>query len=103
MITVLTAAKLLTPLTEMDEPQVTIEDGYITSIESRGALAAPQQAQRLDFPDATLVPGYFDVHNHGAMGHNAMEGTEEAFDTIGQISFESRRRRLPAHDGDCAD
>ena len=83
MITVLTAAKLLTPLTEMDEPQVTIEDGCITSIESRGALASPEQAQRLDFPDATLVPGYFDVHNHGAMGHNAMEGTAEAFDTIG--------------------
>ena len=85
MITVLTAAKLLTPLTEMDEPQVTIEDGCITSIESRGALAAPEQAQRLDFPDATLVPGYFDVHNHGAMGHNAMEGTEEAFDIIGRF------------------
>jgi N-acetylglucosamine-6-phosphate deacetylase len=83
--TVLTAAKLLTPLTEIDQPQVTIEDGYITSIESRGALAAPEGAQHLDFPDATLVPGYFDVHIHGAMGHNAMEGTEEAFEAIGRF------------------
>jgi N-acetylglucosamine-6-phosphate deacetylase len=83
--TVLTAAKLLTPLTEIDAPQVTIEDGLITSIESRGALAVPDGAQHLDFPDATLVPGYFDVHIHGAMGHNTMEGTDEAFDTIGKF------------------
>lgn len=85
MITVLTAAKLLTPLTEIEAPQVTIEDSCITSIESRGALAAPEGAQHLDFPDATLVPGYFDVHMHGAMGHNSMEGTEQAFDAIGKF------------------
>jgi len=83
--TVLTAAKLLTPLTEIDAPQVTIEDGLITSIESRGALEVPEGAQHLDFPDATLVPGYLDVHIHGAMGHNSMEGTDEAFDAIGKF------------------
>ncbi len=85
MTTVLTAAKLLTPLTEIDAPQVTIEDGLITSIESRGALAVPEGAQHLDFPEATLVPGYFDVHMHGAMGHNSMEGTDEAFQAIGKF------------------
>lgn len=85
MTTVLTAAKLLTPLTEIEAPQVTIEDGFITSIESRGALAVPEGAEHLDFPDATLVPGYFDVHIHGAVGHNAMEGTGEAFDAIGKF------------------
>jgi N-acetylglucosamine-6-phosphate deacetylase len=83
--TVLTAAKLLTPLTEIEAPQVTIEDGYITSIESRGALTLPEGAQHLDFPEATLVPGYFDVHMHGAVGHNSMDGTEEAFDAIGKF------------------
>ncbi|MGB6306050.1 MAG: N-acetylglucosamine-6-phosphate deacetylase [Acidobacteriaceae bacterium] len=85
MTTVLTAAKLLTPLTEIDAPQVTIEDGLITSIESRGALAVPEGAQHLNFPEATLVPGYFDVHMHGAMGHNSMEGTDEAFQAIGKF------------------
>jgi N-acetylglucosamine-6-phosphate deacetylase len=85
MITVLTAAKLLTPLTEIEAPQVTMEDGCITSIASRGALALPEGAEHLDFPDATLVPGYFDVHIHGAVGHNSMEGTQEAFDAIGKF------------------
>jgi N-acetylglucosamine-6-phosphate deacetylase len=81
--TVLTAATLLTPLTEIDQPQVTIENGVIVSIESRGVLEAPENAQRLDFPAATLVPALFDVHTHGAMGHDVMEGTAEAFDAIG--------------------
>ncbi len=83
--TVLTAATLLTPLTEIDRPQVTIENGAIVSIESRGALEAPGNAQHLDFAADTLVPAYLDVHIHGAMGHDVMEGTDQAFDTIGKF------------------
>ncbi len=85
MSIVLTAATLLTPLTEIDQPQVTIEDGLIVSIESRGALEAPQNARHLDFPHATLVPAYFDIHTHGAMGHDVMEATDQAFDAIGKF------------------
>jgi N-acetylglucosamine-6-phosphate deacetylase len=83
--TVITAAKLLTPLTEIDRPQVTIENGLIASIESRGALEAPENARHLDFPEATLVPAYFDIHTHGAMGHDVMEGTDDAFGAIGKF------------------
>lgn len=82
MITVLTAAKLLTPLTDIEQPQVTMEDGCITAIASRGALEVPANAEHLDFPGGVLAPAYFDVHTHGAMGHDVMEGTEEAFDAV---------------------
>jgi len=85
VITVLTAARLLTPLTEIDQPQVIIEDGTIASIASRGALEAPQDARHLDFSAETLAPAYFDVHMHGAMGHDVMEGTDEAFQAIGRF------------------
>jgi len=85
MRTVLTAARLLTPHTEIDQPVVTIEDGSITSIASRGALEVAAEAQHLDFPDATLVPAFLDVHTHGAMGHDVMEGTAEALDAIGRF------------------
>ena len=85
MSTVLTAATLLTPLTEIDQPQVTIENGYITAIASRGALEVPQNAQHLDFRGATLAPAYFDIHTHGAMGHDVMEGTEQAFNSVGKF------------------
>ncbi len=85
MSLVLTAASLLTPLTEIDQPQVTIEDGMIASIESRGALEAPADACHIDFPGAMLAPAYFDIHTHGALGHDVMEGTEPAFDAIGNF------------------
>ena len=85
VITVLTAATLLTPLTQIDQPQVIVEDGVIASIASRGALEVPQDARNLDFPAETLAPVYFDVHMHGAMGHDVMAGTDEAFDAIGKF------------------
>ncbi|MHB8302736.1 MAG: N-acetylglucosamine-6-phosphate deacetylase [Acidobacteriaceae bacterium] len=83
MRTVVTAERLLTPLTEIDHPVVTIEDGQIAMIASRGALEMPADAQHLDFPDTTLVPSFLDVHTHGAMGHDVMEGTSAALDAIG--------------------
>lgn len=85
MATILTANKLLTPLTEIDQPRVTIEDGFITSIESRGALEAPQHSEHIDFPGATLAPAFFDVHTHGALGFDVMDGTDQAFDAVGNF------------------
>ncbi len=85
MKTVLTAATLLTPRTKIDRPQVTIEDGVISSMESRGALEVPENARHLGFPGAMLVPSYFDIHTHGAMGHDVMEGTDEAFGAIAKF------------------
>lgn len=80
---VLTAASLLTPLTEINQPQVTIENGSIVRIDS--GAAPPKSGRHLDFPGAVLTPSYFDVHTHGAVGHDVMEGTEEAFDAIGRF------------------
>lgn len=85
MRTVVTAARLLTPETEIERPVVTIEDGSITGIFSSGALEVPTNAEHLDFPDATLVPAFVDVHNHGALGHDVMEGTPEALGAIGKF------------------
>ncbi len=39
----------------------------------------------LDFPGATLAPAFLDVHIHGAAGHDVMEATPEALDTIGSF------------------
>ena len=41
------------------------------------------EAQVLDIPGATLAPAFFDVHFHGAKGHDVMEATPEAIDAIG--------------------
>ena len=85
MRTVLTAARLLTPHTEIEEPVVIMEDGFISSIASRGALEVPPNSESMDFPGATLVPAYLDVHTHGAMGHDLMNSNPDGFRSVGKF------------------
>jgi N-acetylglucosamine-6-phosphate deacetylase len=87
MRTLLTAPRLWNGSTLIDHPVVAIEDGRIVSIASResGALPIQPQARILDFPSATLAPAFFDVHIHGAAGHDVMEATPEALNAIGSF------------------
>ena len=71
--TLLTARQLMTA-------DVTIHpDGTIASIESGKPDAKAQGAE-----DTTLTPAFFDIHVHGAAGHDAMEGTSDAISSIGR-------------------
>ncbi|MGD0737719.1 MAG: N-acetylglucosamine-6-phosphate deacetylase [Terracidiphilus sp.] len=85
MRTVLTAKTLWDGKSLLDNPVLVIEDGRIASIDSREAGEAPGQAAALDYPGATLAPSFFDVHIHGAAGHDSMEGTPEALSAIGRF------------------
>jgi N-acetylglucosamine-6-phosphate deacetylase len=84
MRTVITAEKLHTSNQTISHPVVVIEDGAISSIASRSESAVPD-GEVLDYPGATLVPAYFDVHIHGSGGADVMEGTQSALSTIGQF------------------
>ncbi|WP_158751927.1 N-acetylglucosamine-6-phosphate deacetylase [Acidobacterium sp. S8] len=84
MRTVITAEKLLTPDKTISQPIVVIEDGLITSISSRSQGTLPTGEVR-DFPGATLVPAYFDVHIHGSGGSDVMDATESSLNTIGDF------------------
>ena len=67
--TLLTARRLITADATVDYPRIAIlGDGTIASIES-GERSAD---------DTTLTAAFFDVHVHGAAGHDSMEGTVEA-------------------------
>ncbi len=67
---------------EVARPFVVIEDGVVTQIGDSAAETLPA-GEVLDFPTATILPALFDVHIHGSAGHDIMEGTPEALDTIG--------------------
>jgi len=77
---ILTARRLWTGSTTIENPEIWVEDGTIASIESRESTVST-----LNFPDATLAPSYFDVHFHGAAGHDVMEATPEALGAIGRF------------------
>jgi N-acetylglucosamine-6-phosphate deacetylase len=69
----------------IDDGVVVVEDGRIVSFGTRQASEIPAGAEVRDFGAALLGPGFFDVHNHGAAGHDVMEGTPEALNTIGRF------------------
>ena len=77
-----TAAKLWNGRQFLDRSTVLIEDTRITSL--TGATAA-NHCEIADFRSATLAPAFFDVHIHGAAGHDVMEGTAKALRAIGSF------------------
>jgi N-acetylglucosamine-6-phosphate deacetylase len=85
MPTVVTAEKLWTGVHLLDHPILTVEDGRILSISTRAAAETPASPNTIDFPAATVAPSFFDVHLHGAAGHDVMEATPAALDSIGHF------------------
>jgi N-acetylglucosamine-6-phosphate deacetylase len=85
MRTLLTAERLWDGSGLVDLPVVEIEDGRIVSISSRTERLLPLPASVVDFPGATLASAFFDIHIHGAMGHDVMEATPEALDAVGSF------------------
>jgi N-acetylglucosamine-6-phosphate deacetylase len=83
MVTTITAKHFLTATELIELPLVAFEDGRIVSITSRNAAEAPQATY--DFKDAMLTPGLFDIHIHGALAHDVMDGTSESLATIGSF------------------
>jgi N-acetylglucosamine-6-phosphate deacetylase len=77
-----TAAKLWDGQRFLERPTVRIEDARIASLS--GVDSSPN-ADQLDFPSAMLAPAFFDVHIHGAAGHDVMEATPQALRAIGSF------------------
>jgi N-acetylglucosamine-6-phosphate deacetylase len=78
MTSTITARRLLRGNEIVEYPRITVEDGRITSILSRETGTAGDS-----YPDATLVPAYVNIHVHGAVGHDVMEGTPHALQAVG--------------------
>ncbi|MBZ5569371.1 MAG: N-acetylglucosamine-6-phosphate deacetylase [Acidobacteriia bacterium] len=75
MKTILTASLLLTPLEQIFQPLLVMEDGRIVQVGSRAQAEVPAGARVLDFPDAVLAPGFIDIHVHGGAGHDVMHAS----------------------------
>jgi len=83
--TTLTAASLWDGSKVIPDPVVEIEDGRIVSIASGRDQDLSRGAEVHNFPGATLAPAFFDIHIHGAAGHDVMEAAPEALRAIGQF------------------
>ena len=85
MQTVVTAERLWDGTTLHQHPLILIEDGRIDSIATRESSELPAGARVLDYPGATIGPSFFDVHIHGAAGHDVMEATPPALEAVGRF------------------
>ncbi|MGA2847429.1 MAG: N-acetylglucosamine-6-phosphate deacetylase [Terracidiphilus sp.] len=85
MRTVITAEKIWDGTRLTSHPIVVIEDGLLVSLRTRegGELATGDRV--LDYPGVTLAPAFFDVHFHGAAGHDVMTATPEALLAVGSF------------------
>jgi N-acetylglucosamine-6-phosphate deacetylase len=85
MRTVITAGWLWNGIQRISNPVIEIEHGLIVQIGARAGAEMSASAHHLDFPGATLAPGFFDVHIHGAAGHDVMEATPESLASISRF------------------
>ncbi len=76
--TLIHAARALTPSTEINNVGILIREDVIEAIGPRGGLSLPAGAREIRATGKTAIPGFVDVHIHGAGGHDVMEGSREA-------------------------
>jgi N-acetylglucosamine-6-phosphate deacetylase len=69
---VLCASRLYTPLEEIRNPLLFIEEGFISAVSSRAQQEIPKNATVIDLADGILAPGFIDIHMHGGAGLDVM-------------------------------
>jgi N-acetylglucosamine-6-phosphate deacetylase len=80
--TAIHAGRILTPDEEISDGVIIVEGTRITALGHRDEIRVPPDA--IDYVAAgfTVVPGFVDLHIHGAGGHDVMEGNARALDRI---------------------
>jgi N-acetylglucosamine-6-phosphate deacetylase len=76
--------RIFTPQREIRDAVVIVESSRITAAGPRNEVTVPAGAKHIDAPGLTLIPGFVDVHIHGAGGHDVMEATPEALNAVAE-------------------
>jgi len=79
---VIHADRAFTPFEEISDVVVVIHGSKIAAIGQRGKVELPRGVCEIAASGRTIVPGFVDVHIHGAGGHDVMEGTREALELM---------------------
>ena len=74
--------KAITAKGEVANAGILIRDGEIEMVGPRSGMELPSGATEEQATDSTAIPGFVDVHVHGAGGHDVMEANETALSTI---------------------
>lgn len=81
-----TAGRIMTPDRVILDGVVLVEGPEILEVGSRREVRfSEQEFTVVGHPGHLLVPGFIDVHIHGALGRDVMEGTVEALEVISRF------------------
>jgi N-acetylglucosamine-6-phosphate deacetylase len=80
--TVIHAGRILTPDEEISDGVIIVEGSRITALGHRDEIRVPPGAIDYVAAGLTVVPGFVDLHIHGAGGHDVMEANARALDRI---------------------
>ncbi|HXQ26666.1 MAG TPA: N-acetylglucosamine-6-phosphate deacetylase [Candidatus Acidoferrales bacterium] len=80
--TVIHASRILTPDEEISDGIIVVEGSRIAALGHRDTMRLPAGATDYVASGMTVVPGFVDLHIHGAGGHDFMEGNARALDRI---------------------
>jgi N-acetylglucosamine-6-phosphate deacetylase len=80
--TAIYASRVLTPQDEISDGVILVEGERIAGVGHRDEIRVPPGATDYVATGMTIVPGFVDLHIHGAGGHDVMEATPRALDRI---------------------
>jgi len=80
--TAIYASRILTPHEEISDGVIIVEGGQIAGVGHRDEIRVPSGATDFVATGLTIVPGFVDLHIHGAGGHDVMEADARALDRI---------------------
>ena len=80
--TLLHIGKALTLKGELSDAAILVRGDEIETVAPRSALSLPAGAREIVALDSLAVPGFIDVHIHGAGGRDVMEGTSDALAAV---------------------
>lgn len=83
MRTIFKAARLFTPSDEIQNPLLSVEDGHVVELSSRSSQEILRTASIVDFGDAVIAPGFFDIHIHGGAGIDVMRAQPDELPRLG--------------------
>src|SRR5438270_570558 len=85
MTSVIQARELFTPIERVERPLLFLEDGVVINVSSSASREIPRGARVVDLGDATVVPGFIDMHIHGGAGHDVMESSADALPAVEKL------------------
>jgi N-acetylglucosamine-6-phosphate deacetylase len=79
---VIHAGRAFTPFEEIADATIVVQGSKISAVGPRGKVDLPRGGREVHAGKRTVVPGFVDVHIHGAGGRDVMEGTREALEVV---------------------